>query len=114
MDDKIIVDAAGLQQVSTQLAANSEKIYSLYTNDITSILQSCEEELKVSGLTLDTVYDSFKKLFTSLHSQINNLVDALNNTIIPEYEYSAQTVSKKFNSEFANSMNEYLNIMNRD
>ena len=113
MDQKVIVDAAGLQQVSTRLAENSDKIYSLYTNDIVSVLKASEEELKISGLNFDNVYESFKKMFTGLHSQINELVDALNNTIIPGYEASAQSISSMFNSDFAGQMNDLLGLMNK-
>lgn len=114
MNDKIIVDGAGLQQVSSQLASNSEKMYSLYTNDIVSVLNSCENELKVSGLDYSVVSESFKKVFSSLNSQINELVDVLNNTIIPGYESTGQTISKMFNSDFANQMSANINEMLKD
>ena len=114
MEEKLIVDAAGLQQVSSQLKTNSDKIYTLYTSDITSVLKSCEDELKVSGLEYDSVYEAFKKMFTSLHTQIDELVDALNNKIIPEYELSGQAISNMFNSDFASEMNEKLKIMMTD
>ena len=114
MDNKVIVNAEGLQLVSTELANNSEKMYSLYTKDIVAVLESCQEELKVSGLNYSEVTAAYKNLFDSLRSQLNELVNALNTTIIPSYEIAAQTINKQFNSDFANQINEYLTIMRRD
>lgn len=114
MDNKVIVDAAGLQQVASQMKANSEKISTLYNTDIVAVLKACEQDLRVSGLDYSNVDNTFKKMFTGLTEQIDALVDALNNKIIPEYEFSAQYIAKMFNSEFANQMTEYLNTMSKD
>ena len=114
LDDKVIVNGSGLQQVSSQLASNSEKLYSIYSSEIIPLLNSCEEELKVSGLDYSVVSDSFKQVFTRLHSRIDDLVNALNNTIIPEYESTAQSISKIFNTDFANKVTNSLNIMTKD
>lgn len=114
MDDKIVVESGGLRQVASKLADNSKQLNTLYTNDIISVLNACQEELKVSGLDYDNVYDSFKKMFTGLHSQLEALVDAMNNIIIPEYELTAQAISTMFNSEFASEMSGYLKQMSAD
>ena len=114
MNDKVIVNAEGLQQVSKELAANSEKMYALYSKDIVSVLNSCQEELKVSGLDTNIVSESFQKMFSDLRTKTEELIGALDNTIIPEYEASAQTINHLFNNEFANKINEYLEIMKKD
>ena len=113
MDNKVYIDSESLKEISNQLSANSEKIYSVYSQDIASALEACQEDLKVSGLNYGEVNETFRSLFVSLKGQINELAEALNTTIIPEYESTAVVISKMFNKDFASKMNDYLSIMKK-
>ena len=113
MDNKVYIDSGSLKEIANQLSENSEKMYSVYSQDIVSALEACQEDLKVSGLSYGEVNETFRNLFVSLRSQINGLAEALNTTILPEYESSAAAISKMFNEDFASKMNDYLTIMKK-
>ena len=113
MDNKVYINSESLKEIASQLSANAERIDSVYNQDIVSALEACQADLKISGLNYGEVNETFRTLFVSLKGQINELANALNTTILPEYMTTAETISKMFNQDFASKMNDYLSIMKK-
>ena len=106
------INIEDLKAINTSLKSDVDKIDALYTNTVQTALTNCQEDLKVSGLNYDEVQTSFKNLFTSLSAQLNELTNAMDNKIIPQYEATASSIVKLFNQDFANEMNDYMKIIN--
>lgn len=103
-----------LKEISTSLKNDADKITDLYNNTIKTALESCQNDLKVSGLNYDDIQAAFGKVFANLSNQLIELTDAMNNKIIPKYEQTASTIAKLFNQDFATEINNYLSIINKD
>ena len=108
------INIGELKNISNQIKDDTNKISDLYKNTISTALENCKEDLTVSGVNFNEVQTSFQKLFTSLTSQLDEFTNAMNTKIIPSYETTAVVITKLFNEQFANEMNEYLNIINSD
>lgn len=100
-----------LRNISTSIRKDAEKLNDLYTGSISKALDSCRENLVVSGLNVEEIQTSFKVLFTDLVNQLNEFVDAMDTKILPQYELTATSITRLFNQDFANEMNEYLKII---
>lgn len=108
------ISTGDLRNITTNIKKDTDKINDLYNLHISKALEECQDDLILSGVDFQYIQDSYKNLFTNLISQLNEFTDALSNNIIPRYEATASSITKLFNQDFANEMNEYLNIINKD
>lgn len=109
-DSKIKTE--NLRNLTTNIKKDNDKMNELYNNTISRALEACQEELVVSGVNFEDIQTSFKNLFINLTSQINELTDAMENKILPSYEATANSLSRLFNQDFANEMNDFIKIIN--
>ena len=107
-----MISIEDLKRISNQIKDDTNKMSELYNNTISNALETCKDDLVVSGINFDDVQASFKNLFSSLTSQLNEFTDAMNTKVLPRYEATASTITKLFNQDFANEMNEFLKIIN--
>lgn len=112
MEERKIVDLAGLKQVSSEMRTSSTELLTFFNSDIVRELQKCSSELVVSGLNTYEVMISFRTMFTSLSNNLLSLANVIDKTIVPEYELSASKVSRMFDSDFASQMKDYMKIIN--
>ena len=101
-----------LKNITNSIIKDTDKIRDLHTYTITQALEQCQENLVLSGLNYEEVNTTFKTLFTTLTDQLKELTDAMNTKILPRYEMTATSITKLFNQDLANEMNDYLKIIN--
>ena len=109
----ITVKMDSLSEVATNIKNKKQDINSDYNDRLVSVLNSCRQYLDVSGINYDAFISSFNNVFTSLDSQLSELVDVLQNKVIPSYNESSQVINQMFNTEFANQMNQIISVMNQ-
>lgn len=112
MADFISINDLG--EITADIMANSDKIHFAYTEKVVKGLERAQNELKVSGVNYDEIQETMKKLFTNLTTQLNELTDAMTNTIIPKYEATTNVINRMFNQEFANEINDCLATINAE
>ena len=103
-----------LKDINNNIESDTQKIENIYKNTIAKALESCQQELKVSGLNYEEMTNSINKVFTTVVSQLDELTTAMSEKILPKYEATTQSVVKIFNQDFANEISEYLKIINSD
>jgi hypothetical protein len=106
------INTGDLRRLTTQIKNDTDKMNDLYQHTISKALEECQNDLVVSGVNFDDIQTSFKTLFTNLINQLNEFTDVMQNTVIPKYETTAGYITKLFNQDFANEMNEYIKIIN--
>ena len=102
------------ERITAQIQKDTESMNDLYKNQVVRALEGCQNDLVVSGVNFDDIRTSFDTLFTNLTGQLNTFTDVMQNTILPQYETTAASITRLFNQDFANEMNDYLKTINSD
>lgn len=108
MSSKMIFNSADLKELSNKLKEKNDAIYQLYSKNIKEVLESSRQCFYVSGLDSDKIISSFNDIYGGLNNQISELVNLLDQEIIPRYDELKLAISKMFNDNFSSQMEALL------
>ena len=93
-NSRTAISLAELKAVASSLQSQKDTMYSLYKNNIVSILESTR--------------NSFKSTYTELNRRYEELINVLNNDIIAGYTELTSAIVQLFNKDFASKFNQLL------
>ncbi len=102
------VSIEDLQNVLASLKKQKEVINGEYNGPIKSVLESSASCLSVAGLDITTISNTFNKVFGDIDTNLDALIDVLENKVIKSYSELAEAIRKMFNDEFRTKMEELL------
>ncbi len=100
----LYVSIDDLKNVAQRLLVEKEEFMNIYNSKVKAIIDESKEAIIVSTLDFDEVSRQFQNAFTNLATNLSELSDALTTKIIPQYENLDTSVTKAFNTDFANQM----------
>ena len=110
MNGKIIVDTEGLRIIASSIQEKKNKIVDVYNSRLKDVLYNSKDCLKQGGHSYEELDAEFKKMFSDLDNNINELTDVLVNKIIPRYENLSDDIKAFFNKQFAETLSQLLEI----
>ena len=107
-DTYISLDA--LKGIASSLQSQKDQISQSFNGDILPAIKASADCFKVSGLNLNEIVSSFSTTFNNVNSNLNDLINILNNTVIKNYSDTADAIRQNFNVTFANQLRSILNL----
>ena len=107
-NSRTAISLAELKAVASSLQSQKDTMYSLYKNNIVSILESTRSCFKVAGVDYSAIENSFKSTYTELNRRYEELINVLNNDIIAGYTELTSAIVQLFNKDFASKFNQLL------
>ena len=114
MEDKVVVSTNDLRRVAQCISNRKKEIMDVYHTSVKDLLLQSTECLKKKGISYEEEEIRFQKLFMEFDNSVTELVDVLENRIIPGYENLSGDIKKFFNDQFASEMGTLLNMQDQE
>ena len=108
----VYVNVDELRGVANDLKTRKQAISDIYESKIKPALTSSEEAIVASGINFNDFIKTFNTIFNNLDGRLDNLVNVLNNKIIPNYDQLGSSIASSFNNDFASQMSNILGSNN--
>ena len=100
----LYVSIDDLKAVAQRLLSERDELINIYNSKVKLIIEASKDAIIVSSLDFNEVNRQFKTAFDNLSNDLSDLSNALTTQIIPQYENLDTSITKSFNSEFADKM----------
>ena len=108
MNTDLVVNIEELKNIVTDLNNNKDTVNQLFNEKINSILLRSKTPLEKKGVSYDNELEKFNKLAKKYDNNISELINTLEQKIIPEYENLHTDINSLFNNELISRLQDIL------
>jgi hypothetical protein len=110
MNDQLTVSTNDLKLITKQIRAKKEEIIDIYNDSLKEVILASDACFKQNGVTYEEVNLRFQKLFKDFDYCVTELVEVMEQKIVPGYEDLSGDIKMFFNKQFASELGRLLDI----
>ena len=109
-DNSIKISTEDLKAVSASLKSQRDTLTGIYKSEILPTMNKSASCFAVAGLNTSDISEAFKKTFNNIETNLNALIDLLDNNIIKSYSELSYAIQRMFTDDFANQLSELIGL----
>ena len=110
MDDKKYINISDLKNISKNMHTKKNDIIDIYNKDVKELLLNSKDCIEYANQKYDELDIFFKNSFSKFSDNFDELLNILDNKVIPSYEDLSNNIKTLFNEQFAKKFENFVDF----